>query len=269
MSLPARGSLGALLMTSAAIALAQNTVYTDQFMQGTEPGSLAIVADRVSSVANATRVTTLSGDQLVTVDHRPTCIIAINHHDPHQTGADTFAGVQIVKFYSDHDTGGVVQVGRNAGWFSVTGRRELPEIKKPTELIATTISDFASLHNLPPTETNAPFLLGVRHTFEWHGRASVNDADSYSAAEGNARFWSKNPMEFRELKSKHLEGGTETRVPRFDNRLLRFQLTDGVSVKHMPSAEFSCSDALLRSVAVRVYRPFSDGPDIWAHLKFR
>jgi hypothetical protein len=261
--------LVASLALSAGAAEAQATMYTDQFMVGNEPGAIAIVADRVASVVNATRVTSLSASGSVEFERRATCIIAINHRKPTDVGSEAFVGVQIVKFYSSHDSPGVVQVARNAGWRSVRDRRELPEIRKPIELVATSISDFSALHSGPGEATDHPLLLGTRHTIEWHGQADASDPQTDSAADANLTFWSHNPLELKHVKELHAPATGEAPAVRVDNRLIRFQWTDGVSVRKMPAVEFSCSDPYLLSVAIRVYRPFSDEPEGMGHLVFK
>jgi hypothetical protein len=261
--------LGTALTLWAGIAAGQVTMYTDQFMVGNEPGAIAIVADRVASVVSATRVTSLSASGSVQFERRATCIVAINHRKPTDAGSEAFVGVQIVKFYSSHDSPGIVQVARNAGWWSVRSRRELPEIRKPIELAATSISDFSALHGGPGEAAERPLLLGTRHTVEWHAQADANDPQTDSAGEANLAFWAQNPLDLKHVKELHQGANGEAPVVRVDNRLIRFQWTDGVSVKRMPAVEFSCSDPFLLSVAIRVYRPFSDEPEGLGHLVFK
>ena len=263
-------ALAFVLLAFVSGTAASDTVYTDQFMVGSEPGAIALVADRVGSVANATRVTSLNAGAMVPLERRATCIIAINHRKPSDVGGSSFVGIQIIKFYSSHDSPGVVQVGRNQGWKSVANRRELPELRRPVELAATSISDFSALHRGPGEVAGKPLLLGMRRTIEWHGWAAAdNDPDSDSAGERNLAFWGRNPLELSHVRKLHLTGPGEPPAVRVDNRLIRFQWTDGVSVRKMPATEFSCSDPFLLSVAIRVYRPFSDEPEGMGHVVFR
>lgn len=256
-------------MFTASVARAELTVLTDQFILNTSPGAVALVIDKVSSVNDAINVTLLNANEMTKAERRPTCIVAVNHRDPSQDGVATYVGVQLIKFFRNHDTPGIVQVGRNGGWRSSDGSRELLEIRIPVELAATSIDQFSVLHNEPKAETSRPLMLGTRKTREWHGLAASKDPESYSATELNLGFWARNPLLSDQVKVKHVQLAGAQVVPRFDNRLIRFQLTSGVSVKRMPSVEFTCDDSLLESVAIRIFRPFSGNPDAWAHLSFR
>jgi hypothetical protein len=261
----------ALLVSSAAtLAFAQpargDAVGRGEFLRNYPAGSIALVSDISDDIAKVKKLIVLPSVSPIEVRRRARCLVAISHRDIDRAGETTFVGVQLIRFFSDHNSPGAVYTARNSGWVSAIEKRHLPEVPAK-ELVHQTLSNFAAAH-ATAVEPKVPALFGDARTAGWHALAS-SDEESYSGSEEHRRFWAVNPLEDDVLKRALSETAQTAKDVRVENRLYRFALTEAVSSSNMPNFGFTCADARLMAVAMRIYRPFASEPSSWGFIKFK
>lgn len=253
-------ALAALAWCAAANASASDAIWTDQFMHESEPGAVGLLhgtGKKVRSGSHSGVIQFAQGDR---------CSLMVNHRDPGRVGQQTFIGVQLIRFFApEHPILDPVSVYRNAGWVSADGKQL--GVLQPRSLLNSSLSDFQQMHSEAVAKSSPPHPLMAQRAIDWHAKYSALDASAYTASEEHIRFWGQDPITIESIRQTHLARPEKPAIL-VENRLIRFQFTDGVEAGKAPRIEVSCPRTLL-SAAVRIYKPFSTSQIEIVNIRFR
>lgn len=253
-------ALAALAWAVAASASASDAIWTDQFMRESEPGAVGLLHGTGKKVRPSLQngvIQFAPGDR---------CSLIVNHRNRSRVGQQTFIGVQLIRFFMpDHPILDPVSVYRNAGWVGANGK-QLGDLQ-PRSLLNTSLSDFQQMHSEAVASSSPPHPLMAQRAIDWHAKYTAADASAYTASEEHIRFWGQDPIATESIKKTHLARPEKPAIL-IENRLIRFQFTDGVEAGQAPRIEVSCPRTLL-SAAVRIYKPFSTSQIEIVNILFR